>query len=440
MQTYSPRFQNVFAASLLLLTFSMPIRAWSAETLLNQFSGVTGDAPGANPYGGLIGDSTGNLYGTTSSGGTNNEGVLFELIYSPESGTYSEKVLYNFKGEDDGGFPVAGLIRDAFGNLYGTTEFGGGCLSVPRGCGVVFELAYSEGGYSSTPTVLHTFTGGNDGGLPVAALLFDGGNLYGTASCGGSSNCVDGNGGNGVVFELANATAFKVLFTFPSSGNYGSVPKAPLIRNSSTGNLYSTTEFGGETGACDGTGCGVVFELVDSAETYSPLVLHAFEGGISDGGLPLSPVVADEAGNLYGTTTADGSFGDGVVFEIESSGTYKLLYSFGTIDDDGAQPTAGLALAANDLYGTTYAGGTSGLGTVFTLHTSGAGYQILHSFLGGDTDGANPFAGVTLVGAGESMRQVEPLTSGGRCTAHCAVGATVNGGKSSDGAAYQVSL
>jgi uncharacterized repeat protein (TIGR03803 family) len=404
-----------------LLTISS--RAWGAETVLNQFSGIGGANPGANPYGGLISDSAGNLYGTTKYGGAcpgvaNGCGVVFELVYSLQDNSYSEKVLYNFTGGSDGGFPTAALVMDSLGDLYGTTEFGGTgtCSSVASGCGVVFELVYSEGDY--TPTVLHSFTGGVDGGLPVAGLVLDDAeNLYGTTPCGGSAPCAGGSGGGGVVFELVEESNYEetVLHTF-TGGIKGSAPAAPVILEAS-GNLYGTTEFGGEAGACGGTGCGVVFELVylSRKKSYSEKVLHTFTGGSKDGSLPVSPVVSDASGNLYGTTTAGGSGGDGVVFQIVKSGGYNILHPFA--GDDGAKPIAGLTLdGSGNLYGTTYSGGNSGAGVVFTLEESGADYTVLYSFTGG-ADGGNPYAGVT------------PQTPGKpRCPTYCGVGSTVNGG------------
>ena len=364
MRNRRPCFGTNSAAAILFLVLAISIRAWGSETVLTQFSGTGGSNPGASPYGGLISDGAGNLYGTTKFGGgcpisASGCGVVFELVYSSTENNYSEKVLYTFTGGSDGGSPTAALILDTAGNLYGTAEFGGtgACSSVASGCGVVFELVYSGGSYSEK--VLHSFTGGSDGGLPVASLVLDSsGNLYGTTPCGGNSLCAGGSGGNGVVFELVKASGYKesVLHTF-TGGSNGSVPTAPVILDSS-GNLYGTTEFGGDAGACSGTGCGVVFELLKAAG-YEETVLHTFTGGGTDGGLPVSPVVADASGNLYGTTTAGGSEGDGVVFEIvKSSGHFEVLHSFaGTTAGDGAEPTAGLALdSSGNLYGTTYAG------------------------------------------------------------------------------------
>jgi len=160
------------------------------ETVLHSFAGPPTD--GAGPVASLIRDAAGNLYGTAEAGGENNSGVVFELIRC--NSAYDFKVLHSFTGGADGGYPVAGLIRDAAGNLYGTTFHGGAESSNCGGltCGVVFKLSPT-----GTETVLHSFTGGPDGGNPFAGLIQDvAGNLYGTSSIGGAY-------GYGVVFRLA---------------------------------------------------------------------------------------------------------------------------------------------------------------------------------------------------------------------------------------------
>jgi uncharacterized repeat protein (TIGR03803 family) len=164
-------------------------------TTLYTFTGGNGSYPPA----GLLMDKNSNLYGTTLSGGSSNFcglytgcGLVYEL--SP-SGT--ETVLYPFNGGADGGLPEAGLIADSQGNLYGTTSVGGGTGCGGYGCGTVFEIAPD-----TTETILYAFQGNSDGAFPVAALYLDGkGNLYGTTSSGGGTGC--GGGGCGTVFELS---------------------------------------------------------------------------------------------------------------------------------------------------------------------------------------------------------------------------------------------
>ena len=319
----------------------------------------TGGSDGGYPFAaGLISDSSGNLYGTTSGGGTSGNGTVFELVNS--SGNYTEKVLYSFSGGSDGGNPVAGLIADSSGNLYGTTIADGA-----SGNGTVFELVNSSGNY--TEKVLYSFSGGSDGGNPPAGLIFDSsGNLYGMTQHGGAA-------GNGTVFELVNSSGNyteKVLYSF-AGGSDGSLPFAGLIFDSS-GNLYGTTVFGGASGT------GTVFELVNSSGNYTEKVLYSFAGG-SDGANPVAGLIADAPGNLYGTTLFGGAAGNGTVFElVNSSGNYteKVLHSFSGSSfsggSDGGQPQDGLiADASGNLYGTTSVGGAGFVGTVFKISGSG---------------------------------------------------------------------
>jgi uncharacterized repeat protein (TIGR03803 family) len=432
MQNHRLLFNTRSAAAILFITMTISMRAWSAEIVLDQFSGLSGANPGAHPYGALIADSEGNLYGTTLSGGSSNAGVVFEMVYSSASGSYSEKVLYSFTGAKDGGEPVAALVFDTSSNLYGTTSRGG-----LYGSGTAFELVSLGGGtYSPTPTVLHSFAGGTDGATPSATLIVDSlGNLYGTTEFGGEGSCSSAASGCGVVFELVKTSDYKetILYRFTGKSD-GGLPLASLVFDSSK-NIYGTTTCGGEANCAGASrGNGVVFEIVYSGGSYSSTltVLHSFTGG-SGGGVPVATVILDSSGNVYGTTEFGGgtgtlcsSSGCGVVFEIvKSGGSYNLLHSFaGT---DGAQPTAGLALdGAGNLYGTTFAGGTSGAGVVFTLQVSGAGYGVLYSFTGG-SDGGNPYAGVTL-----------PENGPRRCPSNCGLGVTVNGG-SGFGVAFQLS-
>jgi uncharacterized repeat protein (TIGR03803 family) len=315
---------------------------WS-ETVLYNFSG---GADGGYPVGGLIFDGAGNLYGTAVYGGnaTCNCGVVFKL--TPQLvGSWTESVLYTFSGSD-GDQPEAGLVLDSAGNLYGTTIYGGGASC---SCGVVFKLApRSSGGWIQT--LLHTFTGVADGGYPSSELVFDrDGNLYGTASGGGSGN-------NGVVFELAASSGVSwtetVLHTF--TGADGSTPYAGVVFDGS-GNLYGTTVFGGNLSDCRGGGCGVVYELTSgSGGVWTETVLHAFLG--SPALQPFATLVFDSAGNLYSTATGGVTDG-GAVFKLapQSGGTwaYSVLHAFTA--KPGEKPYGNLILDhAGNLYGTAY--------------------------------------------------------------------------------------
>jgi len=277
------------------------------ETVLHSFSGhrpnkknpaEDGDKPGA----GVILDGQGNLYGTTVWGGNYNCedssyggcGAVFEVTQSG-----SETLLHSFNGGSDGASPSAPLIFDAEGNLYGTTAYGGSTTYCDgSGCGTVFKLSPS-----GTETVLYSFTGGADGGIPIAGLIFDGqGNLYGTTEGGGSF-------GYGTVFKLTASGTETVLYSF-SGGADGEHPAAGVVLDSQ-GNLYGTAGGGLNNSPCVG-GCGVIFEVSPSG---TETVLYSFTGG-DDGYYPKGPLVFDGQGNLYGTTLAGGVYGWGTVFKL----------------------------------------------------------------------------------------------------------------------------
>jgi uncharacterized repeat protein (TIGR03803 family) len=368
---------------------------WAAaqERVLHNFAANGTD--GYYPEAGLIVDAAGNLYGTTVAGGAYNSGTVFELTPAAGGG-WTEKVLYSFSGNGtDGRAPYAGLIFDAAGNLYGTTQYGG-----TYGLGTVFELTPAGGG-SWTEKVLYSFSGnGTDGATPEAGLIFDAaGNLYGTTYQGGTY-------GYGTVFELTPAGGGgwteQVLHSFNNNGADGSLPAAGLIFDAA-GNLYGTTSYGGTYFYY-----GTVFELTPAAGGgWTEQVLHSFNNNGTDGITPLSAgLIFDAAGNLYGTTFAGGTYGYGTVFELTPAGggswTEKVLHNFGN-GTDGAGPLAGLIFdAAGNLYGTTGGGSSYGDGTVFELTpTAGGGWteKVLHSF-GNGTDGIFPRADLIMDAAG----------------------------------------
>ncbi len=337
------------------------------ETVLHSFGNGT---DGAYPDGGLVFDAAGNLYGTTSEGGTYSCfggagcGTVFELTPTAGGG-WAEQVLYSFGSGTDGTAPDGGLVFDAAGDLYGATSEGGtySCFD-DNGCGTVFELTPAAGG-SWTEQVLHNFKGGTDGYQPAAGLIFDAaGNLYGTTAGGGIA-------GGGTAFELTltedGSWTEQVLHGF-GSGTDGAVPYAALVFDAA-GNLYGTTYHGGTNNSCVYTGCGTVFELTYSGGAWWHQVLHNFGSG-SDGYWPQANLIVDAAGNLYSTTFQGGTHGEGTVFEVtpESGGrwTEQVLHSFNGAD--GYWPWAGLVFdAAGSLYGTTNRGGAYEAGTVFEL-------------------------------------------------------------------------
>jgi len=268
-------------------------------------------------------------------------------------------VLHNFSGGADGIAPRAGLILDAAGNLYGTTDNGG-----TYNQGTVFELTPAAGG-TWTEKVLNSFGSGTDGVRPRGVLIFDAaGNLYGT-TYGDPYN-------QGTVFELTPAArgtwTEKVLHTF-GSGSDGTFPAAGLVLDAA-GNLYGTTYEGGTYGL------GTAFELTPAGGgTWTEKVLHHFGNG-TDGVYPLASLIFDAAGNLYGTTSYGGSYGGGTVFRLNAQGEVLLQNFSGT---DGANPVANLVLdTAGNPYGTTSLGGTSSEGTVFEItNTPPAAYQFV---------------------------------------------------------------
>jgi uncharacterized repeat protein (TIGR03803 family) len=371
------------ASTLMLAALIIATAAAQAQTYTVLYS-FTGGADGANPEAGLIRDAAGNLYGTTQYGGNTvgpcgsfGCGVVFKL-----DNKNNETVLHRFTAGTDGENPEAGLVRDADGNLYGTAFFGGDMARCGgSGCGVLFKLDPT-----GKRTVLHTFTGGADGAHPLGDLILDGtGNLYGTTSLGGMTSGRATN--DGVVFKIDKSGNETVLYTFPAGGAEGASPHAGVIPDAA-GNWYGTTILGGTAG-CIGGGCGTVFKLDrNNKET----VLHSFRE--TDGKGPDAPLIRDAAGNLYGTTGVGGAYDAGTVFILDKTGKETVLYTF-TGGVDGLIPTQGVVRdAAGNLYGTTCCGGTFNWGTVYKVDKTG-NETVLYNFTGG-TDGASPFGGVIL--------------------------------------------
>jgi uncharacterized repeat protein (TIGR03803 family) len=326
----------------------------------------TGGSDGGYPFAGLLRDAKGNLYGTTYYAGSSYYGVVFEL---PTTG--GETVLYGFAGGSDGGYPYGGLVQDAAGNLYGTAYYAGA-----SGYGVVYEVPKGGG-----EKVLYSFTGGSDGGYPFAGLALGPKNaLYGNAYYGGTDT-------EGTVFEVVPNGTEKLLYSFNGSG--GEYPFAGLVCNTGCDGLFGVTEEGGAYGY------GTVFEF--DRDTGAETVLYSFTGG-ADGGYPVYGYLARDAkGNLYGTTSSGGSSGAGTVFKVTPGGKETVLYSF-TGGADGGYPYAGLVLdKKGNLYGTTGNGGANSEGTVFKL-TPGGTEKVLHSF--DYSDGAYPYANLVRSPAG----------------------------------------
>jgi uncharacterized repeat protein (TIGR03803 family) len=267
------------------------------ETLLHTFAGGTND--GSKPFGGVVRDKSGNLYGTTFSGGASEMGTVYEI---EPNGTMT--FLHSFAGGTDGALPVAGLFRDRRGNLYGTTSGGG-----TGGTGTVFRLAPD-----GSETVLYSFLNGYDGGLPASPVIVDkAGDVYGESLDGGTTY-------NGVVYEVTPSGTEIALYSF-TGGTDGGTPDSVLTPDK-YGNLYGTTQEGGEEGGCGGSGCGVVFKLRPNGKET---VLHTFTGG-ADGDVPLAGLIkvrdrATGESYLYGTSSGLGTKGaHGTIFQISGYG------------------------------------------------------------------------------------------------------------------------
>ena len=387
-----------------LLIFGTAAWAASKETILYNFAGGSGD--GEYPIGGLVSDRAGNLYGTTGAGGSYGNcspfgetcGVVFEL--TPASGgPWKESVLYTFTGGVDGGLPESSLTIDASGNLYGTATIGG-----TYGVGNVFMLTPGSGGW--TQSVLYSFAGGSDGAYPKSAapLLLKNGNLYGTTYAGGGNNCLNAPSGCGVVFQLVPGNGSwteNVLWRF-TNGADGAFPYSSIVADN-TGSLYGTTTQGGYLqGNCQPYGCGNVFQLQNSSNGWTLNTLYSFTGG-TDGGQPWSTPTLDSAGNLYATASSFGSYYYGTIFELKPATNgwkFRVLYTFMGPPDAGVSE-AGLLQRGTTFYGTSYGGGTgsgcffgSPCGTVFKLvHVKKSWKEsVLYSFTNNGTDGIEPEA------------------------------------------------
>ena len=295
---------------------------------------------------------------------------LVLLGASPRTHAQAFKVVHNFTGGATGADPLNGFVTDAAGNLYGTASAGGIYNN-----GVVFEI-----NAKGKETVLHKFKGGSDGSSPQGFLLRDSaGNLYGTTAAGGVF-------GAGTVFELTPALVETVLYSFTGHPD-GASPLAGLTMDGA-GNFYGTTATGGTMGN------GTVFKLSPPAKQgakWTEKVLYSFGNG-TDGATPVGGVTFDASGNLYGTTSAAGTYGFGTIFQLTpgTSWTETTLHDFQNADD-GAVPYAGLiADSSGNLYGAATEGGINGGGTIFELTPSNRSwnFSVIYSILGWGISGS----------------------------------------------------
>jgi len=363
----------------LSVVLSMPAETF---TSLASFSGSNGEGGGPQHIS-LVQGTDGNYYGTTYNHGSQGAGVVFKIT---PGGTLT--TLHSFAGyPSEGGYPYAGLVLGTDGNFYGTTQLGGAnsySTLCKTGCGTVFKIAPD-----GTLTTLYSFcaqTNCTDGAEPDAALVqASDGNFYGTTY-------YDGAHGYGTIFRITPKGALTTLYSFcteasvcPDGGN----PEGKLIQ-ATDGNLYGTTSGYGAHGL------GTVFKISLAGKLT---ILHSFAGSPTEGSTPYAGLVQATNGSFYGTTNGGGASGDGTVFKITSAGALTTLYSFCSQPScaDGSGPEAGVIQATDgSFYGTTYQHGANGVGgTVFKI-TSKNVLTTLHSFCGqpGCTDGGYATAGL----------------------------------------------
>lgn len=330
---------------------------------------------GNRPLAGLIEDSAGDLFGTTENGGMNNQGTVFEITKTATGYASTPTTLINFDNTNvltsDGALPLDPLLMDAAGNLFGTTSEGG----ANGATGTVFEIAKTATGYASTPSTLVRFTGAT-GDTPEAGLIADAaGDLFGTTLTAGANGTT---AYVGTVFEIAktasgyaNAPTILAGFAAPPNGSYpnGSMPTSNLVMDAA-GDLFGTTSFGATNNS------GTVFEIAKTASGYAPLTTLA---DLSTVGVSKAPLAIDAAGDLFGTTTSGGTSNEGTVFEIaKTAGGYAtptILASFNLTN--GQIPEGGLLIdGGGNLWGTTVGGGGTGNGNgeVFEIAKTATGF------------------------------------------------------------------
>jgi len=393
-------------AAALVLSVLAPFGGASAYTLntLHSFCTVQNCGDGKYAAAGLLRDSSGNLYGTTADGGKYGDGLIFELVPNAKKTKYTEHILKNFCASancTDGQWPFGDLIVDADGALYGTTALGG-----KHNGGIVFKLTHQSGIVKFA--IIHSFCADKnctDGWYPVAGLAYAGQQsgapwdesspLFGTTQDGGAND-------KGSAYELTSSGsswAYKLLHSFNPSNSSSAVP-GPLVVGSS-GDLFGETYYGGKYGD------GVLYRL--AAGTWKEATLHNFcaEANCTDGSGGIGRPVLDANGNLFGVTSQGGSGTDcnaqggcGVAFERKSTGKYKVIYNFCSRANckDGALPAAGMVMdTAGGFLGTTEAKGTGDGGTVFQIgHATKWTEGVLYDFCSEANcmDGQAPIASV----------------------------------------------
>jgi uncharacterized repeat protein (TIGR03803 family) len=394
----------------------VPVAYAQTYTVLHNF---TGGADGALPFAGLTMDAAGNLYGTTAGFGRNGCGTVYKLTRHSNAWTFG--TLYSFRGLPDACSPQSRVVFGPSGLLYGAAAGGS------NEDGAVYKLQPPDHICASiscewTETVLYSFTDVPDGAYPRGDVVFDSaGNLYGATRNGGSSGyaCADDEP-CGAVYELTPSPggwSESIIYSFEGL-NDGAFPNGVFL--DSTGHLVGTTSFRGNEGQSP---WGTVFSLAPNGQgQWTETTLHSFSGG-QDGGSPLAGVIADASGGFYGTTSWQGSGAGGTVWQFTSSGLLNILAS---LTGSGYEPGPEAALtmdAAGNLYGTTAAEGAFNQGSVFKLTPSNGGWTLttLHSFTGG-ADGGTPTGQLILDANGNIYGTTVLGGSGGQCSPNAGCG------------------
>jgi uncharacterized repeat protein (TIGR03803 family) len=330
--------------------FCLPLQAQTLQVIYN----FAGAADGGDPYAGLTRDAGGNLYSTGGYGGTYFAGVVYKV--DPKG---NETVLYNFTGGTDGAYPESPVALDKQGNIYGTTTQGGSTNS-----GVVFKVDTA-----GNETVLHNFGGVGDGIIPAGGPTLDNaGSLYGVTGQGGSYN-------DGVIYKVDAQGNETVLHSFTGATNDGKYPTYTTVVIGPDGNLYGVTQEGGSADA------GILYRLNKSGKLT---ILHNFMGGTTDGCNAMGVPLLDKADNFYGVTSSCGSGQYGTVWKVSKIGKETVLHNFSGGTADGQYPLSGVVMDTNgNLYGTTETGGSAGYGTAYRVSQTGK-FTLIHSFSGPD--------------------------------------------------------
>jgi hypothetical protein len=378
----------------------------SAVPTLITLATFNGTGNGATPFAGLITDTAGDLFGTTEKGGANTDGTVFEIANTATGYASTPSTLVTFDGVGHGEFPKDGLLTDAAGDLLGTTAAGG-----PDGGGGTVFLVHEIGpnAFDATPDTLATFSDTDSIGVgPVGGLIADAaGNLFGTVPQPAGANL-------GAVFEVANGASTPTQVAGFTGGGDGGEPKGVLVADAA-GDLFGTTSTAGADG--DGT----VFEIANTATGYATAAIPLVTFTGDDGGIPLGGLITDPNGDLFGTTSSGSADGDGTVFEIAKTGantyatTPTTLVTFNG-SGNGANPYAGLlADPAGDLFGTTQNGGASSDGTAFEVISTGATFAPLITGTAAnqavtDATTIDPFSLVTLTDGNSGQTETVTVT------------------------------